>query len=317
MNVTELTLALVPDTITYPDSDGKPMADNSQQFRWITTIEGNLEILFKDDPHVLVVGDMLWYPIEGDNKTRTAPDVMVIFGRPKGDRGSYQQWREGGLAPQVVFEILSPGNTRKEMREKFNFYAWYGVEEYYLYDPDRGLLNGWLRRAGMLEPIAEMWGWRSPRLGIQFAFAGDELSLFYPDGRPFLTFLELNQAREEAEWRAAVESQARREAERRAVTESQAREEAEWRAVAESQAREEAEWRAVAEAQAREEAERRAIAEAQAREEAERRAIAEAQARQEAEQRVATETQARQEAEQRAAELEARLRALEAQRGQA
>ena len=36
--------------------------------------------------------------------------AMVVFGRPKGYRGSYRQWEEGGIAPQVVFEILSPGN---------------------------------------------------------------------------------------------------------------------------------------------------------------------------------------------------------------
>jgi Uma2 family endonuclease len=209
MNVTELARSLVPNAITYPDSDGKPMADNSLQFRWITTIEGNLEILFEDDPHVLVAGDMLWYPVEGANKIRTAPDVMVIFGRPKGDRGSYQQWREGAIAPQVVFEILSPGNTRKEMEEKFDFYTWYGVEEYYLYDPERGHLKGWLRRTGMLEPIAEMRGWRSPRLGIRFELEELELSLYYPDDRPFLTFVELEQARRQAE-------QARQWAEKRA-----------------------------------------------------------------------------------------------------
>ncbi len=32
---------------------------------------------------------------------------MVVFGRPKGDRGSYKQWLENQIAPQVVFEILS------------------------------------------------------------------------------------------------------------------------------------------------------------------------------------------------------------------
>ncbi len=40
---------------------------------------------------------------------------MVAFGRPKGERGSYQQWKENNIPPQVVFEILSPGNTQTEM----------------------------------------------------------------------------------------------------------------------------------------------------------------------------------------------------------
>jgi hypothetical protein len=78
--------------VSYPDCDGNPMADNTEQFRWIVVLQQNLEWLFADDPTVFVAGDLLWYPIEGDNKTRSAPDVMVILGRPKGDRGSYKQW---------------------------------------------------------------------------------------------------------------------------------------------------------------------------------------------------------------------------------
>ena len=76
-----------PRPITYPDSDGEPMADNTIQFDAIMTIESNLEILFRDDPQVFVAGDLLWYPVEGNNKLRVAPDAMVAFGVPKGDRG--------------------------------------------------------------------------------------------------------------------------------------------------------------------------------------------------------------------------------------
>jgi len=92
----------------YPESDGQPMAENTIQFRWITTIQGGIDALFSDRDDVFVAGYLFWYPIEGDNKTRVAPDVMVVFGRPRRDRGSYLQWREDGIAPQVIFEVLSP-----------------------------------------------------------------------------------------------------------------------------------------------------------------------------------------------------------------
>jgi len=101
--------------IIYPESDGKPMADNTVQFRWILVIEQNLDWLFSDDSQVFVVGDLFGYPIEGNNKVVTAPDVMVVLSRPRGDRRSYKQWEENDIHPQVVFEILSPGNTSKEM----------------------------------------------------------------------------------------------------------------------------------------------------------------------------------------------------------
>jgi hypothetical protein len=29
--------------IVYPDSDGKPMADNTLQFRWIVKVQGGLD----------------------------------------------------------------------------------------------------------------------------------------------------------------------------------------------------------------------------------------------------------------------------------
>lgn len=80
--------------ITYPERDGNSMSDNTKQFRWIVVIKENLELLFADNPNIFVAGDLLWYPIKGDNKTRQAPDVMIVFGRPKGDRGSYRQWVE-------------------------------------------------------------------------------------------------------------------------------------------------------------------------------------------------------------------------------
>jgi Uma2 family endonuclease len=115
-----------------------------------------------------VAGDLLWYPVEGDNKTRIAPDAMVVFGRPKGDRGSYQQWREDNIPPSVVFEVLSPGNRLPEMLNKLRFYERYGVEEYYMYDPDHEDLAGWLRSEDQLREIETIAGWVSPRLGIRF-----------------------------------------------------------------------------------------------------------------------------------------------------
>ena len=115
--------------VIYPDTDGKPMANNTKQFRWILVIQQNIDWLYADNPNVFVAGDLFWYPIQGKNTIVNAPDVMVVFGRPKGDRGSYKQWEEDDIAPQVVFEILSPGNTQEEMDKKLLFYDRYGVEE--------------------------------------------------------------------------------------------------------------------------------------------------------------------------------------------
>ena len=202
--------------IIYPDSDGQPMADNTKQFELIVLIKKNLDLLFANDANVFVAGDLLWYPTEGNNKLRVAPDVMVAFGRPKGDRGSYQQWKEDNIAPQVVFEILSPGNTTKEMANKYRFYQSYGVEEYYLYDPDSNKLVVWLRAGDELEAIEQVAGWVSPRLGIRFELSESELKIYRPDGQLFLSYLEVEQQRQQAQERAEQAQKRAEQAQKRA-----------------------------------------------------------------------------------------------------
>jgi len=191
--------------IEYPDGDGNPMAENTLQFEWIVTIKENLETLFAERADVFVAGDLLWYPAQGHPEIRLAPDALVAFGRPKGYRGSYMQWVEEGIAPQIVFEVLSPGNRPSEMTRKFKFYEHYGVDEYYIYDPDHNELTGWLRQGAELQEIPSMDGWTSPRLGIRFE-RGDVLTIRNPDGSPFLSAEKLfkkcdrlNQEREQAE----------------------------------------------------------------------------------------------------------------------
>jgi Uma2 family endonuclease len=209
--------------IHYPDSDGQPMADNTKQFRWITIIHYNLDWLFAKDEQVFVAGDLLWYPVEGNNKIRQAPDVMVIFGAAKGDRGSYQQWKEGGIAPQVVFEILSPGNTLKEMHRKQIFYDRYGVEEYYVYDPDRNDLSGCLRGETGLELIDNFTDWVSPRLGIRFNHSDTDLQLLRPDGTPFTRYDEIAEQLEAALHTVDLERERAEQERERANQEAQAR----------------------------------------------------------------------------------------------
>ena len=199
--------------VVYPDSDGQLMADNTKQFRWIVMIKENLELLFSDRPDVFVAGDLLWYPVEGDNTLRQAPDALVVFGRPKGDRGSYQQWKEDNIPPQVVFEILSPGNRPSEMLRKFKFYERYGVQEYYIYDPDDVEVMGWQRRNDKLVSVDNMDDWVSQLLRIRFVLGETELEIYRPDGRKFLTTLELEQRAQEAEEQAAAAEARAREAE--------------------------------------------------------------------------------------------------------
>jgi Uma2 family endonuclease len=214
--------------IEYPDSDGQPMADNTLQFQYIVMIKEGIEALLADNPDVFVAGDLLWYPVEGNNRTRMAPDVMVAFGRPKGHRGSYRQWQEGGIAPQVVFEILSPGNRAGEMTNKAIFYERHGVEEYYIFNPDNQEFNAFRRSAesGLLEPIDAdaAQTWHSPRLNTRFDLSTGELIIFRPDGERFKTYVELMAERDAERQRA---NQAEERAEQAEVRAEKAEERAE------------------------------------------------------------------------------------------
>jgi Uma2 family endonuclease len=211
-----------PDVILYPDGDGQRISDNTLQFQWIMTLQGNLDLLFRSDPNVFVAGDLLWYAQEGNPAERTAPDAMVVFGRQKGYRGSYMQWREGGIAPQVVFEVLSPGNRAEEMNHKFDFYERHGVEEYYVYDPDDVQLTAWVRTEGRLRPVYPIRNFTSPRLQVRFDLSGEELVVIAPDGSRFLTFLELGEQKLVAQ-REAAESRLDAEAARKRAEQLAAR----------------------------------------------------------------------------------------------
>lgn len=216
------------EDLLYPSGDGKPMAENTEQYRWIVMLKENLEILFADRSDVFIAADLFWYPVKVRNfpVPHQAPDVMVVFGRPKGARRSYKQWQEDNLPFQVVFEILSDSNKTREgieaMQSKFRFYEQYGVEEYYIYDPDDFTLEGWQRQGASLIPIPQMSGWISPRLGIRFEWQpSTELAVYRPDGRRFLSSVELEQRAEqerrraEQEWQRAEQERLRAEQERR------------------------------------------------------------------------------------------------------
>ena len=61
--------------------------------------------------------------------TVVQPDVCVVCDPAKlDDRGCVG-------APDLVIEVLSPGNSRKEMRDKYALYEEAGVKEYWLANP--------------------------------------------------------------------------------------------------------------------------------------------------------------------------------------
>ena len=67
---------------------------------------------------------------DGQMMTVVQPDICVICDEGKlDDRGCVG-------APDLIIEILSPGNKQREMKDKFEIYQQAGVKEYWLVEPN-------------------------------------------------------------------------------------------------------------------------------------------------------------------------------------
>ena len=75
-------------------------------------------------------------------------------------------------------------------------------------------LAGWVRHEDRLESIEDTHNWISPRLGIRFNMQEDTLVIYRPDDRPFLSFVEIDQLRQQAQQET---QQARQHAEKLAA----------------------------------------------------------------------------------------------------
>ncbi len=139
------TTRLEPDftnaDIDYPESDGKPMAESDYQRPYIAYGTEVLDIFFADRPDVYVSGNVLIYYEEGNPKARVAPDVFVVFNRPKGKRTSYKVWQEENQYPDFVLEITSKSTVSEDQGTKRGLYAFWGVSEYFQYDPSADYLE--------------------------------------------------------------------------------------------------------------------------------------------------------------------------------
>ena len=60
----------------YPESDGQPMSENTQQYRWIVCLTENITHLLADQT-AFVGADLSWYPVEG------SPEILPNSSGPE------------------------------------------------------------------------------------------------------------------------------------------------------------------------------------------------------------------------------------------
>ena len=108
-------------------------------------------------------------PRTAGGETVVQPDLCVICDPAK----LTEQGCTG--APDLVIEILSPGNSKREVRDKYALYEESGVREYWLVDPlDRHILR-YVLRDGTFVGLA-------PRTEDDAQIAAEALAGFAVDG---------------------------------------------------------------------------------------------------------------------------------------
>ena len=100
-----------------------------------------------DRPEIFVGGDMAVYFSAAQVKTNDfrGPDVFVVLNTVPRLRKSWVVWEEL-RSPDVVIELLSPSTEKVDRGEKMRIYGrTLKVEEYYLFDVETGLVEGYRR----------------------------------------------------------------------------------------------------------------------------------------------------------------------------
>ena len=137
-----VSIEYIPVTpIEYPEEDGQPMAEGDIQCSYLTYARNVLRIYFQNRPDVYVAGNLFIYYEKGYPASVVAPDVFVVFGVEKHDRGSYKTWEENDKNPDFVLEITSRSTRSQDQGAKKGIYAFLGVSEYFQYDPTGDYLS--------------------------------------------------------------------------------------------------------------------------------------------------------------------------------
>lgn len=174
--------------IEYPESDGNPMGETDKHRQLMINLIETLKAWFAAEPNVYVSGNLRCYYDEGNKHVSISPDVFVVRGVANHDRRVYLLWEEP--APNVVLEISSKKTRKEDFGKKKDLYAWLGVREYFVYDPEaklRAPLRAFRLHGGdLVEEMVVGNRVRSDELGMELVNTGETLRLYHPPTKQLL-----------------------------------------------------------------------------------------------------------------------------------
>ena len=114
----------------------------------ITTLYDSLRLAGPERGRPWCVGNQLTLVVERPDGTlyRPSPDILVHSTAGDRDRDEFDTRVEG--APALIVEVVSPTTWRRDIDRKAAWYAYAGVQEYFVFDPTGDLLGArtWAQR---------------------------------------------------------------------------------------------------------------------------------------------------------------------------
>ena len=169
-----------------------------------------------DQPDAIVLHDLRVAWAHPDFRAH-GPDIAVIFNLRRRINWSTFSEAEEGTKPSLIIEIVSPSTRSTDVVTKVDHYARVGVPNYIIVDRFerqgvmvRALVGYRLTPDGYekLSPNADGWLWLEP-VNLWIGLDGENLVCYNESGEAILDYVEMTNARAEAEALAAAEERIR------------------------------------------------------------------------------------------------------------
>jgi len=182
------------EEIIHPEQREDDMGETSIHAKLISSFLQMLLYFFHGCEDVFLSTNLNLYYEKGSPNKWYAPDILIAFGVPNHERTSYQIWKET-VFPQVIFEVVSDKTWDNDIGKKYKDYEQFGVEEYYILDPEFDFLPAPMlafhrQDERLLTALIADDRIFSPRLGLEIVRTENTFRLFNPNTNKFLLTLE-------------------------------------------------------------------------------------------------------------------------------